>query len=412
MAAAVGLVFAETVDVLVVGAGPAGATAALQLAGHCSVAMVGREPLTTLRTPLITAQATVPVIGESLPAAARVLLHDLGLWPQFVAQGHRPAWSHVSLWGDTQPVQRDAMLDPHGHGWHLDRVRFDALLREAAVQRGARWLGPGEVRNMTHTLGASWPWRCTVESNGAPRLVQARLLVDASGRAARVVRHAGAKVQRLDRLVCLHTWLPAQAEAAQPAWPGATLIEAAAHGWWYSAELPNGRSVLAFHTDADLPSARACKSASDLLQKAQHETRLIRARCPGAVGPDALFGVAPAHSQCVQQAAGADWLAVGDAALAFDPLASQGLLNSLYTGMDGAAATLRYLGGDAMALPGWVTQVQGITQAYARNLSAYYVMAQRWPQQTFWQRRAAPVESMSVRPPRWQTLHRRTESTA
>lgn len=371
-------------DVLVVGAGPAGAVAAMQLAGHCRVAMAGRAP------------RTAHVIGESLPAAARVLLRDLGLWSRFEAQQHRPAWSHVSLWGDAQPVQRDAMLDPHGHGWHLDRVRFDGLLRDAAIQRGALWLGPSEVRSLRHTPGDSHPWQCTLEEGGAQRQVRCRLLVDATGRAARVVRYGGGGVQRQDRLLCLHTWLPARA-GATPAWPGATLIEAAEAGWWYSADLPDGSSVLAFHTDADAPAARACRSAHELLRLAM-QTQLIRARCKGGDVAGAKLGVAPAHSQHVDRAAGADWLAVGDAALAFDPLASQGLMNCLYTGLEGAAAARRHLQGDAQALPGWAQRVQGITQAYAHNLAQYYAMERRWPQQAFWQRRLAPQNTVERAP--------------
>lgn len=381
------------VDVLVVGAGPAGAVMGMQLAaqwgGQGRVAMVGRAP------------RTAHVIGESLPAAARVLLRDLGLWPQFEAQQHRPAWSHVSLWGDDQPVQRDSMQDPHGHGWHLDRARFDELLRDAAMQRGVLWLGPSDVRSMRHTPGARHPWQCTLDEGGTQRQVRCRLLVDATGRAARVLRHAGGEVQRMDRLVCLHTWLPASASAA-PALPGATLIEASANGWWYSADLPDGGSVLAFHTDTDLPAARACSTAHDLLQLAM-ETQLIKARCEGSVAAGATLGVAPAHSQQVARAAGADWLAVGDAALAFDPLASQGLLNCLYTGQVGAAVALRHLQGDEQALPGWVQQVQGITQAYAHNLAQYYAMERRWGKQAFWERRRASASVSApnqAQPPR------------
>ena len=34
------------------------------------------------------------------------------------------------------------MRDPDGHGWHLDRARFDAWLRHTAVARGAMLLMP------------------------------------------------------------------------------------------------------------------------------------------------------------------------------------------------------------------------------------------------------------------------------
>src|SRR5258708_1739912 len=93
----------------VVGAGPAGAAVAAQLAGHCRVALVGR------------AVQAGRAIGETLPAAARVILSDLGVWDAFAAQGHRPAWSRRSLWGSSEVIFQDALFDPHSAVWHLDR---------------------------------------------------------------------------------------------------------------------------------------------------------------------------------------------------------------------------------------------------------------------------------------------------
>ncbi|MES2937678.1 MAG: FAD-dependent monooxygenase [Pseudomonadota bacterium] len=361
-------------DVLVVGAGPAGAAAALRLAGRCSVAMLGR------------ARETGRLIGESLPAAAALPLRDLGVWQRFVAQGHRPAWSNTSVWGGDEPVRRDALFDPHGHGWHLDRAAFDALMRDAAVDRGAEWLANTVLHGARHEAGESHPWHCELRAaDGTVQRLRCRLLLDASGRAARVVRLADVAVRKPDRLVCLHAWLPAVSEA--PVYPGTTLIEACADGWWYSADLPDGGSVLAFHTDADSPLVRVCKTVEQLAALAHERTELVRARCRNAQATAQPVSIAPANSQWAEQAAGAGWLAVGDAALAFDPLASQGLLNGLCTGLQGADHALAHLDGDTRALPAWSGYLQGVRQAYERNLAAYYAMERRWADEPFWLRR-------------------------
>ena len=142
----------EELDVLVVGAGPAGAAVAAQLAGHCRVALVGR------------AVQAGRAIGETLPAAARVILSDLGVWDAFAAQGHRPAWSRRSLWGSFEVIFQDALFDPHGAGWHLDRKRFDAMLLEAARSRGVPCLVPATLRSLQrHPPGAPMRWRCLID---------------------------------------------------------------------------------------------------------------------------------------------------------------------------------------------------------------------------------------------------------
>ncbi|WP_416819884.1 NAD(P)/FAD-dependent oxidoreductase [Delftia tsuruhatensis] len=371
----------DELDVLVVGAGPAGAAVAAQLAGHCRVALVGR------------AVQAGRAIGEALPAAARVILSDLGVWDAFAAQDHRPAWSRRSLWGSSEVIFQDALFDPHGAGWHLDRKRFDAMLLEAARSRGVPCLVPATLRSLQRQPpGAPMRWRCLIDrAQGDPAHglleLSCRIVVDATGRAARVARQAGAEVRRDGRLVCFHAWVePPSHEHA-----GTTMIESDAEGWWYSADLPDGSCVIAWQTDIDLPEARRLRSTADLLDMADR-TALVGARSVGCQVLEPLR-VAAAHEQWLDAASGADWLAVGDACLSFDPLASQGLLNSLVTGSEAALAVRRSLAGDAGALPAWDAWIRPIRAAYRSHHEHYYALEPRWANETFWARRQRAPEA-------------------
>ena len=115
------------VDAVVVGGGPAGAVAALTLA------RAGRRVLLAERR-----SAEPFKIGEALLGAARPLLRDLGVWDQFVADGHLPSYGVSAAWGTSAPLDTDFIHDPNGHGWHVDRSRFEAFLRTAGVRRRRR----------------------------------------------------------------------------------------------------------------------------------------------------------------------------------------------------------------------------------------------------------------------------------
>src|SRR5262249_52412441 len=117
-------------DVVVVGAGPAGATAALNLAPTRRVILVERRTDGVAR------------MGEALPPAARRLLADMGLLQEFLRERNLPCHGNRAFWGGQRMTETDFLRDTDGHGWHIDRTRFDAWLRRVAVARGAILVTP------------------------------------------------------------------------------------------------------------------------------------------------------------------------------------------------------------------------------------------------------------------------------
>ncbi len=356
------------VDVLVVGAGPAGATAALNLAPTRTVVLVDRE------------SHPRPKIGESLPPATRRLFTDMGICESFRSQGHSPCYGNRAVWGSPQPFDTDFLRDPDGHGWHIDRARFDLWLRRIAVDRGAILLAPGRLNSI------EWDgqcWRATVVTTESVVDLIARVVIDAGGRASPVSRTLGARRKLGDKLVC--SWVSGKARPIRRG-AGFTYVEATEDGWWYSAPLPGGRRVLAFHTDSDLPIARSVADPKRLLERAATNRGL------GVVLSESGFsqehsGFAAAHSAMLQPFGGLAWFAAGDAACSFDPLSSQGLLNALFTGLAVAEAADRHLSGEDDAVAEYEQTLNQIVEIYRQNLSHWYAAEARWSDQPFWRRR-------------------------
>jgi flavin-dependent dehydrogenase len=356
------------VDVLIVGGGPAGATAALNLAPLRTVTVVERNAV------------PAPRIGESLPAAARRLFRDMGLLDSFLAEDHAPCYANRSVWGDPEPRELDALRDPDGHGWHLDRVRFEHWLREAATTRGAEILAPAMLERIDRDGSG---WRVEITRGSDVLTMRAAIVIDAAGRAAPLSRRLGAQTRIDDRLVC--GWL--HGRDTRPGGRGLTYVEAIEHGWWYTAPIPHDRRVLAFHTDADLPAARIARDRDALLAQAGSMRELAALLDSAGFVADETSGFTAAHSAVLEPCAGDGYLAAGDSALAFDPLSSQGLLNALFTGLAAAEAADAHLGGDVDALGRYRDTVAGVAAAYRRHLGWWYGMERRWPEAEFWKRR-------------------------
>jgi flavin-dependent dehydrogenase len=354
-----------TVDAAVVGGGPAGAATALCLArSGLSVALVEPADRGDLR------------VGETLPPRVRELLAQLGVWERFAAAGHCPAYAIRSAWGSAEPADQDHVFDPHGCGWHVDRRAFDRMLADAAVEGGVR-LVRGVVTAVTAVARKGGAW--TVEVNGTR--LRSDHLVDATGRGARVARRLGARLVTLDRLVGVVASLPPERTTA--ALEGATLIEAVADGWWYSARTPDGHMLLAYMTDGDLwaRTARRDESFAAGLARAP----LTRERVAG--GPGVPVRVVAAASVRLDPASGPGWLAVGDAAMAVDPLSGQGVCLALRSGLSAAETILGERAGDAKASDEYAASVARAFEAYTATRRWFYGCERRFPSSEFWRRR-------------------------
>jgi len=354
-------------DVVIVGAGTAGCAAASILAPHCRVVLVDRQAQPRWR------------IGETLPGASARLLRQMKAWEEFASAGHPAAAVRTSRWGSDQPETLDSFRDPDGTGWRIDRARFEANLRETACRAGAQLM----VGSPAGPIGReSDGWRWALRDG---RTIVARLLIDASGRNSRLVRHLGQRQLLFDKLGCIYQVVAAPDDADD--W--SVYTQATATGWWYTAQIGTGRRLVAFHSDTDLPYLKSTLQ-NGVLNSACSIPGLVDVL--GAAGEKALAKPKVCSAASIaRSAAGPGWLAVGDAALAFDPLSSQGLFNALATGVEAGELLLSTVHDDAVpSMEIWRTHAARIGQiwnAYLGHLKLAYRLEQRWPDMPFWRRR-------------------------
>ena len=181
---------------VVVGGGPAGTVTAITLA------RLGQRVL------LVDDSAGGFKIGEALAPAALPLLRDLGVMERFLADGHRPSYGNISAWGSSEAQCTDFVFNPYGHGWHLDRTRFDAMFQDQARIFGTEVLS--EAR-FTHAEQEKGGWCITLRIGEAWRRsakVHANWLIDATGRRAVVARRLGVERLHEDRLVAFYAQAP------------------------------------------------------------------------------------------------------------------------------------------------------------------------------------------------------------
>ena len=347
-------------DIVVAGAGPAGAVAAAGLA------RVGRRVL------LADRPDAGCKIGEALPGAALRLLRALDL-PAPEPQGpHAPIAGTLSAWGSPDFIGTDSLRDPYGAPWRLDRRRFDADLREAARGAGAM-ARPARLREVFRDGDG---FRLQFDDGSEAR---ARWIVDASGRSARLARKLGAKRWRDSRLIALYRIGTAGADFRD----SHSFIEAAPDGWWYAARLPSGAAIAGLHTDA--ANAARIKAEPKTWRAALAATRGLGPRFAATCFTQVL-PAADAGGARLSAFYGEGWIACGDAAMSFDPISGQGIFAALHSGSEAAHAVHAALDGERALLGAYARRMEEVWSIYRGRRETLYASEQRWPDRPFWSR--------------------------
>lgn len=360
--------------VVIVGGGPAGCATALTLAacgvGDVAVIDMRRQP--------------GPRIGEALPPAGQAALQRLGLWHDFLAQDHLPSAGSCASWGRPDLGYNDFLLDMEGRGWHLNRADFDRMLSAAVTARGGTVARGLRLRDAQRRDDGGYLLSFDGEEGG-PTRVDADFLVDATGIAASAARRLGVARNQVDCLavVC------AVFDLAEPeVVPSQALLEACEYGWWYAAKLPYGRLIAALAVE---PSERhrfgKISEFFAALRATRHAVRWLD-RCKAALigGPAPETALAP--SAILSRVVGDRWLAVGDAASAYDPIASQGIVKALRDGEAAGSAIAAFIAGAGdTPLLAYQDRVFARFTEYLRLHQHLYGLEQRWPRSPFWRNR-------------------------
>ncbi|MDX1493510.1 MAG: NAD(P)/FAD-dependent oxidoreductase [Longimicrobiales bacterium] len=305
-------------DVVIMGGGPAGLTLG------CYLANAGLSPLV-----LEKLNHPRPHVGESLMPSALRVLREIGFGPVMEDAGFPRSGGVVY-----RPPRADDVVLPYprfpggedtpDHTYHVDRARFDMLLMKHAENRGCRIVqGVGVEEVLFHDDGAARGVRVLL--GGRPREIDARVVVDAAGRATRIGRQLGIRRSHpvLDQFA-LHAWfvdvdrgpertrdytnvyfLP---ELRGWAWHAPINDEITSIGVVASRSMYQGQEggVEAFFREALAinPKLSAATSSARRINDLKGEVN---------------------YSYSLERVCGPGWLAIGDAARFLDPVFSSGV---------------------------------------------------------------------------------------
>src|ERR1041384_457733 len=300
-----------------------------------------------------------PQLGEVLEATAKYPLQRLGVYEEFVRE-QTPLSGRRARWGTTIVRESSTIFSPHGADWLLDKSKFEQCLRDRAISTGVRY----QVGHVITACRRSEKWFVKLRS-GERNVFD--FLVDATGRVMWLTRRLGLKPIVIDHLVAVSLYY--RTRDSSPVFD----IESAAEGWLYRAPLQKGRTLLMLLTDRDLIPRDIKKSAR--LTRLGSFSELVN-------GP-----VRAAHSAYVRSDVRLGWAAVGDAALARDPLSGQGIKAAIDSAILLAQTLKRLKQGEDGVAHAYSRVADSTIQNYIVDRVKAYSSEQRWDSFPFWQRR-------------------------
>jgi len=327
-------------DVVVVGGGPSGATAATL------VAKAGRRVLVLERERFPRYH-----VGESLIPETFWVLDRLGMLPKlrggpFV---EKHSVQFVSEQGRLSEPFYFADYKPHesSRTWQVSRAEFDALMLDNAREHGAEVREGVRVLDVLFEDGRAVGVRAADE-HGREETIRCRVVVDAAGQSGLIQDRLGLREWDpvLKKAAIWTYWKGAVRDAGRDA--GSTLVmqTQGKKGWfWYIPLQDDVVSVGVVAPFDYLFKERPGKDAETIFFEEV-------ARCPGVqpriaaaerVGP---FRVSKEYSYRSRQVAGDGWVLVGDAFGFLDPLYSSGILLALKSGALAADAIVAALAAD------------------------------------------------------------------
>jgi len=386
----------DTFDVVIIGGGLAGCSTALSLlrnATGVSCLIIDDTNPSSFK------------IGESLPPESGRLLHYLHpslpkkLSSQVELGLHTTCTGNASAWSSSLLEERHAIFNPFGHGLHLNRAGFEELLRDTvtkcALESNSRViLQKASFKSIQKD--AAGIWAVEVEANGKRKNVTAKWVVDGTGRKASVASKIGIKSVSSDPLLAFYAVFIAPEFDGHP---GAgdndrrTLIEATADGWWYTSLISHKppTRIVVFHTLPTHSAAKPSRRAEGFLERLHDTTTHISSiisqwdyAIQGGFPRCTAAGSSHLEKTCD---AGERWVAVGDAALAFDPLSSQGMMTALEMGIYVGLKLSQHMENkttDEEFEQDVSDAYRGVRQEYEKHRAYYYSVVKRFQGEVFW----------------------------
>jgi flavin-dependent dehydrogenase len=368
-------------EVIVIGGGPAGSTAARLLAAWGHRVVVLTRPAPGARR-----------IAESLPPSVGKLLSEVGALDAVERAGFYRSTGNTVWWESEEP-RLEKFAGAKAAGYQVFRPDFDRLLLDGAAGVGVDVRRDAAVRRIRwngESVDVEYQPR-----DGAPVTLGAKFVIDCSGRSGVLSGRARRFEPGYRSHALLGVWH--RAEGWHLPDDSHTLVETYEDGWAWSVPVSATTRHVGIMVDGTTTAAMRGSSLEHRYRSRLEQTTQLRGLCARAVLGRVWACDASMYTSDVF--AGPWFLLAGDAASFIDPLSSFGVKKALASAWVGAVAvhtSLNHPTRSSVALDFFSSWERRAYQSAVRGTRAHAREALARHSHTFWERRANGLDSVSA----------------
>ena len=367
------------VDILVIGGGPAGSTAASMAAkSGLSVKICERSKFPREH------------VGESLLPASIPILEELGLGEKIKKAGFLPKYGATMVWGrDKTPWswRFSETNKQNTHSYQVSRPIFDEILLRRSEELGVSVEEEASIDkvNISRLDRGAFVTSMTKGQYFQP----AKFIIDASGQSALVARNLNIREwdESFQNLAVYGYF--SGAKRLEPPDENNIFIESYKNGWTWSIPLDDDTTSVGVVVDSESSVAELRKVDPASYLKSELSLSLQTSQMLSNANLISSVKVLKDWSYTTSQMAGNGWVLAGDAACFIDPLFSSGVHLAMMSGVLASAYAVTYLKDEVLGEESASVYEATFRQEYDhfRDLALLFYSSNRTVDSYFWEAR-------------------------
>ncbi|WP_299157271.1 FAD-dependent monooxygenase [uncultured Tenacibaculum sp.] len=261
----------------------------------------------------VTASATI--LAETIPPSTLSLLKDIDMLTLFEKCATK-TYGYQSIWNGIFKNEDFFSHNPFKYGLKLNKRK---VIFELEKKVASRIINYNQLKNITSKTSEV---TTIIKSNNTKYVIESSLIIDATGRNRAVLNSLNTPIISHDNNIAFIGYLPKTKTSLKYGF----FTETFENGWGTISDLNETTRIMTLYSSKNDAFHKKLKVFSNW-DEILINTQVLKKHLPP--GDFKVIGRL-ANSSIPQKIVGKNWLSVGDAAMAFDPISSHGISNAIY----------------------------------------------------------------------------------